>query len=309
MNETLRPRSIDAAVTALIRRAWRSVRLIAAVALLTVAMTTPAVQADTAAGPAPLEIAIAPFLPPQVLLAHYQAMRAHLERALARPVTFLTAPDYRSYNDRLLHQELQIAIAVASSATLAIVDAGYQPLLRPTTYTRPTVVVAATSTIQNVADLRGKIVGTTDPMGIVAMQGINILESAGLDPASSVQVKHLMNHAAAVNYVISGEVDAAIISDRALSQLPEASRNGVRQLLTWDAGAAPGVVYLASPNMPAELVSAIKLAIVQFADDTEEGQALMGKLGYGRLVDTNAKELEFLTPYGRQLRALMSGSP
>ena len=255
-----------------------------------------------------IEMSISPFLPPHVLLTNYAPMRAHLERELQQPVSLVTAPDYRTYNERILRGEPAFLIAVASSAQLAIEDKGYVPFLRPEIYTRPILIVAQDSDIQRVTDLHGRLIVTTDRMAVVAMQGIEMLHKAGLTPDRDVTLRHLANHAAAINYVISHDADAAIVSDRALMQMPTAQQQSVRKISDWKPGAAPGVVYLARADISAEQVARMKSAISEFVANTDEGRAMMEATGYGNLVTTDAKELSFLAPYAAELRSLLNAS-
>lgn len=255
-----------------------------------------------------IEMSISPFLPPHVLLTSYAPMRAYLERELKHPVSLVTAPDYRVYNERILRGEPAFLIAVASSAQLAIEDKGYVPYLRPEIYTRPILIVAQDSVIQRVTDLHGRLIVTTDRMAVVAMQGIEMLRKAGLTPDRDVTLRHLANHAAAINYVISHDADAAIVSDRALAQMPTAQQQSVRIIADWKPGSVPGVVYLARADISAEQIMRMKNAISEFVSNTDEGRAMMEATGYGNLVPTDAKELSFLAPYAAELRSLLNAS-
>jgi phosphonate transport system substrate-binding protein len=253
-----------------------------------------------------LEIGIAPFLPVQTLIKNYRPMQLYLERRLRVPVTFVTAPDYKTFNERTLRHEYPLIITVANSAYLAYADAGYVPLLRPVVYTRPVLVVRKGQTLARIEDLRGKTVAMPDVLAVVSMQGMQMLREAGLDPGQDVMVKNLPNHAAAVNYVIAGEMFAAIVSDRALAQMLPEVRAAVRVAASWDKGAVPGVLYLASPDLSPGRVEELKRTISNFAMHTQEGRALMDQLGYGGLVPANVEVIRPLAPYGEQLRHTMS---
>jgi len=253
----------------------------------------------------PIVISISPFLAPQVLLKNYAPMDAYLNKKLGRSVSFVTAPDYRSYNDRILHNSPAFLIAISSSAQLAIEDKAYIPFLRPVNDTHPTLIVSLDSPIESVKDLRGRVVATTDAMGLVAMQTSAMLAHAGLAPGQDTTIRYLANHGAAINHVITHDVDAAVVSDRALAQMPQPQRQAVRVVADWAPGAAPGVVYLARSDIPAEQIAEITNALIDFVTNTAEGRALMDTSGYGGLKPTDAKELRFLSPFAAELRTLM----
>ncbi len=256
-----------------------------------------------------IELAFTPFLPVRTMLQNYQPMRAYLEKRLHVPVTLITAPDYQTYNARMREHAYSFIVTVANSAYLAYADYGYVPMLRPSIATRPVLLLAKNSRLKNMKALRGATIAMPDPLAVVAMQGVQMLREAGLNPERDVTIKYMQNHSAAVNLVISGEAGAAIVSDRALLQMPNATRKAVRVLQTWDAGAVPGVVYLASPHVPQARVAQVNQAILEFVHDTREGRALMKDLGYGGLAPVTPEELKALAPYGAQLKAAMGAVP
>ena len=269
--------------------------------LLSLCLSVPTLAEQRANG---IEIAIAPFLPVHTMVQNYEPMRGYLERRLQRPVLFITAPDYRIFNDRTRSREYAFIVTVVNAAYLAHVDSGYIPLLRPTVYTKPALVVRKDAALGSIGELRGKVIALPSPMAVVAMMAPAMLHEAGLDPQRDVMLRYLDTHATAVNYVISGEAAAAIVSDVALQQMPSSSRDAVTIVRTWDRGAMPGVVYLASPKLARGEAELIQKAILDFVREPE-GQALMRRLGYGTLVPAKWDDLKPFAPYATALRELL----
>ncbi|TCV84327.1 phosphate/phosphite/phosphonate ABC transporter substrate-binding protein [Sulfurirhabdus autotrophica] len=253
-----------------------------------------------------IEIGIAPFLPVKTLAQNYAPMRAYLEQRLKMPVTFVTAPDYKSFNERTGKHEYPLIITVANSAYLAWSEYGYIPLLRPVIYTRPVLVVSKNQNIASLKELRGKTIGMSDALAVVSMQGMQMLREAGLESGQDVTIKNMQNHGAAINLVIAGDVAAAIVSDRALIQLPAATQDSVKIIQTWERGAVPGIIYLGSPDLPREKIEALSQAILEYARDVPEGIALMKRLGYGGLAPIDLAELRTYEPYGVLLKEAMA---
>jgi phosphonate transport system substrate-binding protein len=291
------------------RRGAMSRRCSYGLGLLAVLLSLLAPCAFAKTQPGDFELAFTPFLPAHTMIQNYQPMRAYLEMRLQEPVTLVTAPSYKIFNDRLRQHAYPFVITTANSAYLACADSGYIPLLRPAINTRPVLIVAKQSTVATMRALRGAILTLPDPLAIVSMQALSMLREAGLDPRRDVTIKYLPNHGAAVNYVISGEAAAAVVSDRALMQMPDASRNAVRVVQTWGPGAAPGVVYLASPQVPRARAERLSQAIVEFVRNTAEGREMIRKLGYGDLVPAKAEDLKPLAAYGAQLKAALGAVP
>jgi phosphonate transport system substrate-binding protein len=255
--------------------------------------------------PPGIEIAITPFLSVRTMVQNYEPMRVYLEKRLKRPVLFITAPDYKTFHERTRDRQYSYVITVANAAYLAQTESGYIPLLRPAIDTKPTLVVAKGDALSRIADLRGKAIALPERLAVVSMQAPAMLRDAGLDPERDVVLKHLPNHGAAVNHVLAGEVAAAIVSDRALAQMPAATKDAVRIVETWHKGAVPGIVYMSSAKVPRAEAERFLRAVLDFVDSAE-GRALMAQLGYGTLLPMKADELKSLAPYGAALKAALT---
>jgi len=207
------------------------------------------------------EIGIAPFLPVKTLVQNYAPLRDYLQNRLNVPVTIVSAPDYKTYYKCIQKHDYPIIIAAANSAYLAWSESAYIPLLKPLVYTRPVVVISKDKTLNKLTELRGKSVAMSDVLAIVSMQGLQMLRAAGLEPEHDVTIRNMQNHSAAVNYVITGAVAAAIVSDRAIMQMPASVREQIKIAYAWDKAAAPGIVYMGSPDMPRDRLELIGKAI------------------------------------------------
>lgn len=252
-----------------------------------------------------LELGVAPVLPARTIVQNYQPMRVYLEQTLKRPVLFVTASSYKNFHERTQRHEYPVIITIASAAYLAATESGYVPMLRPAINTRPVLVVTKDSPMARVQDLRGKTIALPDPLAVISMQAVQILREAEVDPDKDIGLQHLPNHSAAVNHVLTGEVAAAIVSDRTLQQMPPATQQGVRVIKRWEKAAAPGVVYLASPALPHQQVEQMTRTILTFVQETPEGRALMKNWGYGGLVPATMQDLLPLAPYGERFRQVL----
>lgn len=253
-----------------------------------------------------IEIGIAPFLPVKTLVQNYAALRDFLESKLKEPVTIVSAPDYKTYYKCIQKRDYQIIITNASSAYIAFTDYAYIPLLQPLNFTHPVVVIGKDQKLTNLTELRDKTIAMSDATAVVSMQGLHMLRDFGLHPGQNINIRNLQNHSAAVNYVITGDVAAAIVSDRALMQMPATIRDKVKIVYTWDKAAAPGIVYLGSPDVPVDRLKPITKAILEFVRETTEGKKMMLDTGYGDLIPVSPEDLQALAPYGILLKESLS---
>lgn len=263
-----------------------------------------AVFADEPAGG--LVIGIAPFLPVKTLVQNYAPLRDYLETKLSERVTIVSAPDYKTYYKYIQKHDYQIIITNASSAYIAYSDYAYTLLLQPLNLTHPVVIIGKDQKLTKLTELHDKTIAMSDATAVVSMQGLQMLRDFGLQPGRDVTIKNMQNHSAAVNYVITGEVDAAIVSDRALMQMPASIKDKVKIAYTWEQGAAPGIVYLGSPDMQGDKLKLINKFILEFVRDTPEGKKMMLDTGYGDLIPINPADLHALAPYGILLKESLS---
>jgi len=275
-------------------------KIFASTLLLTCLLTAHATESATS-----IEIGIAPFLPIQTLVKNYGPLRKYLQHQLHENVTIISAPDYRTFYKRIEQHTYPVIITPANSAYLAWHDSAYVPLLRPLANTQPVVVVAKDQPFSYLSDLRGKTVAMPDALAIVSMQGLQMLRDAGLKTGYDFTLKNMQNHRVAVNFVIAGEADAAIVSDRAIMQMPDSVRAQIKIVYTWKNGAAPGVVYLGSPKLSQDKLKLIKKSILEFAQNTPEGIKLMHELGYVGLESIAEDGLKSLAPYGNMLKTAL----
>lgn len=253
-----------------------------------------------------LVIGIAPFLPVKTLVQNYAPLRDYLEIKLNEPVTIVSAPDYKTYYKSIQKHDYEIVITNASSAYVAYTDYAYTPLLQPLNFTHPVVVIGKDQKLTDLTELRDKTIAMSDATAIVSMQGLQMLRDFGLQPGRDVSIKNMQNHSAAVNYVITGEVDAAIVSDRALMQMPATIKDKVKIVYTWEQGAAPGIVYMGSPKLSGDSLKLISKSILEFVRDTPAGKKMMLDTGYGGLIPVKPEDLQALAPYGILLKESLS---
>jgi ABC-type phosphate/phosphonate transport system substrate-binding protein len=273
--------------------------------ILVILLSTVSMSLAAESGPQPtavLEMGMAPFLPARTLVQNHQPMRAYLEQHLKQPVMFVTAHDYKTFYERTRRREYPIIITIASAAYLSSVEAGYVPMLRPVVYTCPVLVVSRNSNLVRVQDLRGKTVALPDSLAIIFMQGVQILRESDFDLDKDVNIRRLSNHSAAVNHVISGEAAAAIVSDRALLQMPAVTQQSVRIVQKWKKAAQPGVVYFANPSLSLQQVAQLTATILEYTRDTPEGREFINKLGYGGLVPATKQDIDPLASYGEMFK-------
>ncbi len=217
----------------------------------------------TAAAPAPLRIALAPFLSPAALMAAFRPLREHLERRLGRPVEMLSAKDFRTLMDDARRGEFDIVQLPAHLARLAMMDWRFEQVAAPVERGTVLVLVRGAGPVRAPADLRGRSVGMLDALSLTATLGRHWLAEQGL--ADSVGVTALPSVNSGFYALERDEVAAVVAADTQLLTLPATTPRGERVLARLSDIPVP--LFVAAPRLPAAELAAVREAMFAFEPD------------------------------------------
>jgi phosphonate transport system substrate-binding protein len=220
-------------------------------------------QATAPAGRAPLSIVLAPFLSPASLLNVYRPMREHLEKQLQRPVEMFSAKDFRTLAEETRRGEHAVVQLPAHLARLALLEWGCELLAAPTAQVTVLVLVKDAGPVRSAADLRGRSVGTLDPLSLTATVARRWLDTQGL--GGQVQLLPMASVNGAMYALDRDEAAAVVAADTQLATLPAATPRGERVLAS--IGDIPGPLLLAGPSLPRADREALRAALARYAPD------------------------------------------
>jgi phosphonate transport system substrate-binding protein len=275
--------------------------LIRVIALAAAGLATPAPADEN------IEFGILPTLNTRTILATYQPLREHLEANLKRPVTMVTAADYRAFVERTQRRDFRFVLTAPHFARLAQVEAGYVPMLRIQRELRGILVVRDDSPIRSIGDLRGKSVATPEDIALITMLATDLLRQKGLKPAQDFMLRQTTSFATAMLAVENGEHDAAVSAPTALNQMPESTRKALRVI--GETRAVPHMIYLAHPGVPAAERERMVQAMLAFVADKERSGAFFEKTGFGGFVPVTEAELASLDGYRKEIHRLLKVKP
>ncbi len=217
----------------------------------------------TQAGQAPLSIVLAPFLSPGSLISVYRPLREHLEKHLQRPVEMLSAKDFRTLAEEARRGDHAVVQLPAHLGRLAMLEWGHELLAAPAAPVTVLVLVKDASAVRSAADLRGRSVGTLDPLSLTATVGRRWLDTQGL--SGQVQLLSMASVNSAMYALNRDEVAAVVAADTQLATLPAATPRGERVLAS--IGGMPGPLLLAGPSLPRAEREALRAALACYVPD------------------------------------------
>lgn len=259
----------------------------------------PAVAGEKPAG-TPLTVGIVPYMSTGMLLRTHAPLAKSLENSLQRPVNLRTAPDYKSFFQRLRAGDYDIAITPPHYGWLAIRDHGFQPLLVHRDPIRGILVSATNQPIKNIADLRGASIAVTDRSALMAILGSLTLADEGLIENRDYHFVSAVSHSSAIHNAITGKTRAALVNATSLVLSPPEVRE--RTQVWRDLAVFPGQFYVAHARL-AENSKAIIEALLAY-ERSSAGQDFFTSTAQGGFRPLNAddrKILERALPETRRL--------
>ena len=285
-------------------------RVLSRWALKWIAVATAAVLAAAAAisarADAPLVLGVLPNLTARQIVETYRPLADYLETRLGRPVTLVSARDFKTFVARTRQGEYDIVLTAPHLAWLAAEEGRYRPLLKYAQPARGLLVVATHSPIEGVADLRGRTVAAGDALAVTVLALEAQLAREGLRAGSDYQTRDAGTHLNAVMQVVNGRADAAMLGLHPYNLLPLELRRQLRVLA--ETPPLASLMYLAHPDLPQATCDAVRDALVAFAK-TREGRAFLAQGGYRGFAPVDGDELQALQPYALQARERLRARP
>lgn len=265
-------------------------------------------RAAVAAGaraPRPIEFGLIPYLPTATLIARHQPLRRHLEEALGRPVVLSTAPDFQTFQRRVLDGDFDFIITGPGPGWQAHVDRGQQVVAVSQRMVRIHFLVAADSPVRDFAGLRGKTLATIDPLTITAQTTIATLQEHSLRPGIDIHVRHEKTPFNCAQAVILGEIAAAGLTSAVYANLPADMREKLR--VFHESEGFPGMLFMVRPAPDMPRPEEFQAALLRFADSAA-GRAFLKDLNHDGLLRPDAKALRSLDRFLPETRRVMGAN-
>lgn len=234
----------------------------------------PLLAADSVKDSDEIVFGMLPFLSTEKLFTRFTPLADYLSKKLDKPVRMETAKNfdtflYRASKERrydLLYTAPHFYHHAQRKANYrAIVRVGISEL-------RAVIVVPGNSSIQNLSDLKGKSMATTDPLALATMMVREHLTKAAIDPDREINLVATPNHNASVLLAYKGITDAAALMYFPFRLMSPEIQQAMRVIATTDG--SPHIPIAVAASMDKQLAEQIKTVLLEINND-EEGSALL----------------------------------
>lgn len=256
-------------------------------------LLSPAAAADE------LVLGIFPFLSTRQMVEQFNPLKEHVSQALGRPVALRSAPDYKSFIERTRVGEYDFIVDAPHLARLAQKRDGYHPLAQSGYKVEFLLVARKDSSVQTLADLRGRAVAIGARLSLTHMLLGKELLKSGLVLDKDVQYLDTATFSNVLQAVIRGDAAVGALTALVWNGAPAQARSELREILRQkDIG--PGLVVVAHPRLGAATERKLQAALYGFKD-TPEGKAYFEKTKQIDFRPVDEASLRVVDPYAEML--------
>lgn len=273
----------------------------AAVLALFAAIITTQVVAQTS-GQTPFRIGVLPNVSARIILTQYQPMRQYFERQLGQPVEIQTAPDFKTYYQRTVAGEYDVAVIAANLGRLAEQDHKLAPIAIYDPPIPGLLVMMKSRPVKTIAELRGKKLAMANPQSLVVLRGLGYLKEQGLEIGRDFTSIVTANEDSLSQYLSTNEAPLAMMSMGEFRSIREAIRSELEVFAEF--AKVPGFLVMLGSKVPAATGDRVKAAIAAFGESAE-GKAFFESTGFRAIRKPTEAELRSLDAFVADTRRFM----
>ena len=260
--------------------------------------TLPAGAEETA-----LVIGVLPNIGAAALAAQYEGLRRYLERLNERNVKIEVPANFKTFLDRTMAGEFDLAVAAPHFARMAQLDRNMVPLVIYEPRINALFIAPTDSTVTAARDVRERSVAFANPQSLVAMYGMQWLRQQNLEAGRDYQVKAARTDLGVGRMLLTGEVVAAVMSNGEFRALPadESSRLKVVEVFA----RIPNFIVTGHPRLGRARLDRLTGHLKGFLADKAEGVAFSQATGFTAIADIDEAQLRELDPFVGITRQVM----
>lgn len=233
---------------------------------------------------------VVPFLAPQQLVKNIAPLLPALSKAVGIPVRMRTSVNFGRFMDDVSSGKFDLILLNPFDYEKAS-HAGYIPVAGMKDHIQSSFFVKKSSELNQIADLKGKVVAMPPQESAVSRMGRHALLQAGLNPDKDTKISYHKNHDACLNEVKRGTASACVTSEIVVKMLPSKLSGEFRKF--GESISVPGVIFMAHKRIPEKVRNKIQSEMLSWKN-TETGREINKSLNFGEFVKVNPAEYQAL---------------
>lgn len=224
-----------------------------------------------------LVFGVYPYLSPTQIVNDYAPLRDYIAKAMERPVSMVSAPDFPAFIERTRIGSYDVIFTAPHMGRLAERRDGWQRVAQTGYQILIVVLVQQDSKVRSLEDLQGKTmaVGSRDSMTFQLVD--EALSAKGLRLERDVKVKETASFSNVIHALVRGEADAGATSKRLWTLAPTGQQTAVREV--FESHPTPGFLVMAHPRLGEAGIRRLQQALFEYKG-TPEGKGFFSKTGH-----------------------------
>jgi len=209
-----------------------------------------------------LVFAVYPYLTPTQIIEQFTPLREHIAKALGRPVTMVSAPDFATFIERTRKGEYDLVFTAPHMGRLAEKRDGYQRVAQ-TGYQIVVVVLARRDgPVRSLDDLRGHSIAIGSRSSMTYQIVDQALKRKGMVLEKDVRMVETPSFSNVLQAVVRGEVDAGGTGTLLWDVATAAQRKAMK--VVFQSAPVPGFLVMAHPRLGDARIRKLQQALPEF---------------------------------------------
>ena len=189
-----------------------------------------------------------PYLSTRSMVAVFEPLRDHLERALQVKIDLFTAASLRALGENIRRGDYDIVFAPVHFLRLAELDWNCRIVARVNVPAKLVIATRRDSPLNSARDLEGQKLVSLDRLAITSMVTLEWLAANGLVPGKNIVVEFLVTASSSIRALEDPSVAALALTESQTADFPNELRDRVRTMAEMASVPPPGYAVSSAPE-------------------------------------------------------------
>lgn len=238
-------------------------------------------------------IGVVPNISARLINTNYQPMAEYLAKGLGRKVVITTGTNFPNFYQRALANEFQIMVTAPNLARVSQVDGNWEAIavFEPGI---PGLLVGLSDRPSNLEFLRGKKLAVANPQSLVALAGINWLNSQGYANGKDYEILRIANDDSLGISLKTGDAAFAVMSQGEFNAKDPELKKTLSPITTFVK--LPGFFIMVNTKVAGTEKQKIKELILDFPK-SEQAKQFFSLTGFTGLNLPTSEQVKFLDSF------------
>ncbi len=253
-----------------------------------------AIEHSKAEEQASLKLGLLPHLSTTLLFKKYKPLISYLENHLQVKIDAKTAPDFKTYIQRVSSGSYDLYITAPHLALYHKQTDNHHVLSRFAAELNAVYTVSTNSNFKTLGELKGKTLATPDSLAVIAMLGEVHLAEQDFDIINNLTIKRAKSHNNAMVLVSLEHADFAVVGISAFKIANKKLKPPLR--IIGKTEFIPHMMFLANDKIADDQIEKIRSALLNFTA-AGAGKSFFNSTPFKDMIPVSDKDYQRLEPF------------